>query len=180
MTGRDQQPGIGGTGGPPIDGRYRSRTGRQQGIDTIRRGAEDRQHAAVHPQRSAVDIFPRGVVERLSDGAPVVGAGSLHDRQGAVVGPEHLHPAVVADHTVTADENRRSIPDRNTGDVRPKADDAVLVQVLVTGTAPRLPQGRVDRKERLAVGPQPSDMHPAAHPISVQVAASRPAPGLSA
>jgi hypothetical protein len=82
----------------------------------------------------------------------------LDDRDRAVFSLEDLHPTVVAHDTIGADDCGPAGSHSNAGFLWGKVDD--LVVLVLAEAVPGAAQRRVDRKERIAVGPQMADVQP--------------------
>jgi hypothetical protein len=122
-------------------------------------------------KRVADVVLGVGVVERPGQDVRIVRTGGLDDRQETARRLEDLDPAVITDDAVSADDDRSPVPDRDAGVLQAEFDD--LVELVVTEAVPRTTKRGVDREKRLAVGPEPADVHPrASHRFSIAVDAT--------
>src|SRR5690348_15600717 len=145
-----------------MNGGRGSRPGREQGhgvrARTVGCGTEDGELAAADVQRAAVFVVSVWVLECPGQRVRIVRAGGLHDGHPAAGRLEDLHPAVVTDDCVGADDSGSTAADSYAGVLRAESDD--LAELVAAEALPCITKCGVESEKRFTVGPQPADVHP--------------------
>lgn len=124
----------------------------------VARGAEQGDLAAAHDERGTVFIVGIRVTEGLCQHTRVVRTGCLHDGDAAALCLKDLHPAVITDDSVRADESRLAGSNRDAGVLGAEIHDVVVL--VVAEPTPRVAQGSVDGEKRIAVRPESASVYP--------------------